>query len=95
MPLYKVKPDRTVQHNNRCYFEGDVVEFASEFGAYHEPNIVPYVVPESIEAAVDVNVSTLRLRSESTSLDAEFEEDSEDEEEADQEEEKSPSIWYQ
>lgn len=95
MPLYQVKPDRTVQHNNRCYSEGDVVEFASEFGAYHEPNIVPYVVPESIEATVDVNVSTPRLRSESTSLDAEFEEDSEDEEEAVQEEEKLPPIWYQ
>lgn len=93
MPRYQVKPGRTIEHNNVCYVEGDVVEFASEFGAYHEPNIMPYVVSESIETAVDVNVSTFRLCSESTLLDAEFEEDSEDEEEADQEEEKLPSIY--
>ena len=92
MPLYQVKPDRTVQHNNQCYFEGDVVELASEFGAYHEPNIVPYVVPESIEATVDIE----SIASEDVSAESvEFEEDSEDEEEADQEEEKLPSIWYQ
>ena len=92
MPLYQVKPDRTVQHNNVCYFEGDVVEFASEFGAYHEPNIVPYVVPESIEAAVDVeNIASKDVFAKSV----EDEEDSEDEDEADQEEEKLPSIWYQ
>lgn len=43
MPLYKVKPERTIEHNNVCYFEGDVVELASEYGAFHEPNIVPEV----------------------------------------------------
>ena len=92
MPRYQVKPDRTVQHNNQCYFEGDVVEFASEFGAYHEPNIVPYAVPESIESAVDVK----SIASEDVSTESvEDEEDSEDKDEADQEEEKSPSIWYQ
>ena len=40
MPLYKVKPERTIEHENVCYFEGDVVELASEYGAFHEPNIV-------------------------------------------------------
>ena len=48
MPLYKVKPERTIEHNNVCYFEGDVVELASEYGAFHEPNIVVYV-PEVAE----------------------------------------------
>lgn len=87
MPLYKVKPDRTVEHNNVCYFEGDLVEFASEFGAYHEPNIVPYSVPESIEATVDVK----SIASEDVfPKSVEFKEDSEDEEEK-----AAPLVWHE
>ena len=43
MPLYKVKPDRTIEHENVCYFGGEVVELSSQYGAFHEPNIVVYV----------------------------------------------------
>lgn len=50
MPLYKVKPERTIEHENVCYFEGDVVELAFEYGAFHEPNIV--VVPKVVDAEV-------------------------------------------
>jgi len=53
MPLYKVKPNRTIEHENRCYFENEMVELPSYLGAFHEPNIVPYVVPESITSTVE------------------------------------------
>lgn len=68
MPLYKVKPERTIEHENVCYFEGDVVELTSEYGAFHEPNIVVYV-PE-----VDAKVVPIEQ-------DEEDEDDAEDEEE--------------
>lgn len=68
MPLYKVKPERTIEHENVCYFEGDVVELTSEYGAFHEPNIVVYV-PE-----VDAEVVPIEQ-------DEEDEDDAEDEEE--------------
>jgi hypothetical protein len=85
MPLYKVKPERTIEHDNVCYFEGDVVELASEYGAFHEPNIVVYVpevvvyVPEVVDAEV-----------------VPIEEDEEDEDDAEDEEEKSSSslVWH-
>ena len=68
MPLYKVKPERTIEHENVCYFEGDVVELASEYGAFHEPNIVVYV------PKVDAEVVPIEQ-------DEEDEDDAEDEEE--------------
>lgn len=68
MPLYKVKPERTIEHENVRYFEGDVVELLSKHGAFHEPNIVVYV-PE-----VDAEVVP-------TEEDEEDEDDAEGEEE--------------
>jgi len=65
MPLYKVKPERTIEHENVRYFEGDVVELASKYAAFHEPNIVVYV-PE-----VDAEIVPIE----------EDEDDAEDEEE--------------
>jgi len=52
MPLYKVKPERTIEHENVCYFQGDVVELPSKYGAFHEPNIVVYV-PEVVSIEED------------------------------------------
>jgi hypothetical protein len=84
MPLYKVKPERTIEHENVCYFGGNVVELASEYGAFHEPNILPYVAPVSEDVSLESDNSVI--------VEKEFE----DEEETDQEKEKSSSlVWYQ
>jgi hypothetical protein len=84
MPVYQVKPDRTIEHENRCYFQGDVVELPSVLGAFHEPNILPYVAPVSEDVSLESDNSVI--------VEKEFE----DEEETDQEEEKSSSlVWYQ
>lgn len=78
MPLYKVKSERTIEHENVCYFEGEVVELASEYGAFHEPNIVVYV-PKVVDAEVVP-----------TEEDEEDEDDAEDEEEKSS----SSLVWY-
>lgn len=78
MPLYKVKPERTIEHENVCYFEGDVVELASEYGAFHEPNIVVYV-PEVVDAEV---------------VPTEEDEEDEDDAESEEEKSSSSLVWY-
>ena len=45
MPMYKVKQGCMIEHENCCYFEGDVVELPSALGAFHEPNLLIYAAP--------------------------------------------------
>lgn len=82
MPMYQVKSGCTIEHNNRCYFEGDVVELPSALGAFHEPNISIYVAP------VLDDISPKSVYSVVTK------EESKGTKETDQEEETTSSIWY-